>query len=444
MTVKINTLEVERVKRVLAFRLEPTADGLTIIGGKNRNGKTSVLDAIAWGLGGKKFQPTNPKREGTMNEPRIEMTLSNGLKITRAGKNHSLKVLDPTGKKGGQQLLDDFIGEFALNLPKFLEASNKDKARILLDILGVGDQLKQFDQEEEKLYNERHTIGQIKTSKEKHAEELPEHPDAPEEPISASDLIKRQQAILAKNGENQRLREKAEECERTVKNQRQRVEDLEAQLAKARQDLALAEENLTTAQMSAEDLEDQSTAELEQQLEEIEAINDKVAANQAKARAQDEAEEYASQYNALTEKLEKVRADRLALLEGANLPLAELTVQDGELIYRGQAWDCMATSEQLRVAAAIVRQLNPNCGFVLIDQLEKMDLETLQEFAAWAETEGLQIIATRVSTGEECSIIIEDGLPAGKTAAEVLIPLNGENNHTEEGSSDDDADYNWD
>jgi len=33
----------------------------------------------------------------------------------------------------------------------------------------------------------------------------------------------------------------------------------------------------------------------------------------------------------------------------------------------------------------------------------------LREFSAWMEAEGLQGIATRVSTGGECSIIIEDG-----------------------------------
>ena len=38
-----------------------------------------------------------------------------------------------------------------------------------------------------------------------------------------------------------------------------------------------------------------------------------------------------------------------------------------------------------------------------------MDLDTLAEFGTWLEAEGLQVIATRVSTGDECSIIIEDG-----------------------------------
>ena len=69
----------------------------------------------------------------------------------------------------------------------------------------------------------------------------------------------------------------------------------------------------------------------------------------------------------------------------------------------------MSGSQQLQVATAIVRKLKPECGFVLIDKLEQMDQLTLQEFGAWLEQEGLQAIATRVSTGDECSILIEDG-----------------------------------
>ena len=57
-----------------------------------------------------------------------------------------------------------------------------------------------------------------------------------------------------------------------------------------------------------------------------------------------------------------------------------------------------------------------------MDKLEQMDLVTLNEFGQWLEQEGLQAIATRVSTGDECSIIIEDGyvvkdLEAGKAEA---------------------------
>ena len=73
----------------------------------------------------------------------------------------------------------------------------------------------------------------------------------------------------------------------------------------------------------------------------------------------------------------------------------------------------MSASEQLKVATAIVRKLKPECGFVLIDKLEQMDKDTLIEFGLWLEDNELQAIATRVSTGDECSIIIEDGMVQG-------------------------------
>ena len=99
----------------------------------------------------------------------------------------------------------------------------------------------------------------------------------------------------------------------------------------------------------------------------------------------------------------------MKLLENADLPLPELSVKDGELVYKGQQWDNMSGSDQLKVSTAIVRKLKPQCGFVLLDKLEQMDMITLNEFSQWLQQEGLQAIATRVSTGEECSIIIEDG-----------------------------------
>jgi hypothetical protein len=70
----------------------------------------------------------------------------------------------------------------------------------------------------------------------------------------------------------------------------------------------------------------------------------------------------------------------------------------------------MSGAEQLIVSTAIVRRLKPECGFVLLDRLEQLDTDTLKDFGAWLDKEGLQAIATRVSTGDECSIIIEDGM----------------------------------
>ena len=402
MSVKIRQLEIENVKRVKAVTLTPTENGLTVIGGRNGQGKTSVLDAIAWALGGNKLKPSESQRIGSAAPPSIHIELSNGLVVERKGKSSALHVIDPSGQKAGQQLLDSFIEKLALNLPKFMDARNDEKAETLLQIIGVGDKLAVLDRQEKSLYNQRLEVGRIADRKKKHAEEMAWYPDAPAEPVSASELIQRQQAILAKNGENQRKREKEAHYNKVL---------AEAQIAfdRAKAALKQAEQDCVTARKAAENLQDESTAELEQDIANIDAINTKVRANAEKNRVQAEADELAGQYGDLTQQIESVKDQRMKLLDSADMPLPGLSVQDGELTYNGQKWDCMSGAEQLQVATAIVRKLNPDCGFVLMDKLEQMDPETLAAFGRWLEGEGLQVIATRVGTDDTCSIIIEDG-----------------------------------
>ena len=47
----------------------------------------------------------------------------------------------------------------------------------------------------------------------------------------------------------------------------------------------------------------------------------------------------------------------------------------------------------------------------------------MQKFNNWLEAEGLQAIATRVSTGGECSLIIEDGYVVGADAGPEEEPV---------------------
>ena len=407
MSMKINKLEIENVKRVKAVRIEPTANGLTLIGGRNNQGKTSVLDAIAWALGGERYRPSKAQNDASVIPPNLKIVMNNGLVVERKGKNSDLKVTDPDGKKSGQQLLNEFVGQLAIDLPKFMEASGKEKAQTLLQIIGVGNQLAELEQEETELFNERLAIGRIADQKEKFAKEQTYYPDAPAELVSPSELIKQQQEILARNGEKQRMRENLHRMEQEFQQVNDQLSELLKKQAKLKSDI-------DTARKSAAELKDESTAELEASIENIEEINRKVRANLDKEKAEDDAKEYRKQYETLAKRIAETREKKTDLLGNAPLPVPELSVEDGELVYKGQRWDNMSGSDRLKVATAIVRKLNPNCGFVLLDKLEQMDLETLQEFGQWLEAEGLQAIATRVSTGGECSIIIEDGYVAGQ------------------------------
>lgn len=426
--MKISNLQIENVKRVKAVRIEPTDKGLTILGGRNNQGKSSVLDSIAWALGGNRKKPSQADREGSMNKPYLKVTMNNGLVVERKGKNSDLKVTDPDGNSAGQTLLDSFVEELAIDLPQFMEATNKEKTDTLLKIIGVGDQLYELEREEKELYDERRSVYRIKEQKRKYAEELPYHEDAPDEPLKISDLINEQQEILARNGENQKKRQEAQRLADRVDAQKEKMASVKAEIARLEEQLAEMEDihqetvkDLETAQKTAEQLQDESTAELEQSIAENEQINEKVRTNLKKEAAEEEARSYETQYEKMSGQIQAIRDKKQALLDGADLPLPELSVKEGALTYKGQEWDNMSGSEQLKVSTAIVRKLKPDCGFVLIDKLEQMDLETMKEFGQWLESEDLQAIATRVSTGEECQIIIEDGEVVGEELIETPI-----------------------
>lgn len=409
MTVKINRLELENVKRVHAVTVCPSEKGLTVIGGNNNQGKTSILDAISWALGGDRKRPQEPQNRDSVLPPTLRVELSNGLIVERNGKNSTLTVTDPSGQRAGQRLLDSFIAELALDLPKFLSMNAKEKAQVLLQVIGKEEEITALEREEERIYNERTYKGREYQQKKKYADELPYEEGAPEDLISASELIQQQQKILLRNAENQKAREQAKELQRKYDETLARMEACKKELQsleKTKEDL---EAPLAASTKTAEQLQDESTWELEQQIADVEKINDQVRTNQRKEDAIHAAERLQEQYDALTQDVEAVRKKKLDLLQDANLPLRGLSIVNGELAYLGDVWDAMSGSTQLKVATAIVQAIKPECGFVLLDKLEQFDLTQLAEFGAWLEEKGLQVIGTRVSTGEECQLIIEDG-----------------------------------
>lgn len=415
--VKILCFSAGNFKALKAFYCEPKPEGLTVIGGGNGAGKSSCLDALAFAVGGARYRPSNPKREGAIGDTSLHVDLSNGITVERKGKNLSLTVTDREGARHGQELLDAFISNIAIDLPKFYNASPKDKAHMILETLGIEEKLAELARREKEKYDTRTVVGREADRKQKAAEDMPWHEDAPEEPVSVADLIKQQQEILSRNG----IRA---EHKRNLESYKAKVADIDSRVKAllGEKDELLDKINDVQCAVS-NDGEEESTAELEAQIANFEETNRKVTANAERTRRLEEADALSDQCDALTKEIEVIRAERLALLKDADFPLEGLSVNDSsELVYNGQPWDCMSGSQQLIVSCAIASRVNPSCRFVLMDKLEQLDLDTLKEFDDWLKTQDLQCIATRVSTGGECSLIIEDGEVKEGEKRPVLVP----------------------
>lgn len=426
--LKISVLEFSNFKRLKALRAEVNESGFTIFGGKNAQGKTSVLNGIAFALGGKKLMPGSVdslKREGAVGGTVLRIETTNGLVIERKGKNLDLVVTDSTGARYGQQLLDGFLSEFAINLPKFHNAPSKDKAKILLQAVKLGDEtaaqlnipkgktleevIAALDRDEKSKRDTRTVIGRQADQKEKAAKDMEWFEDAPDAEVSPTELLAQQQEILRRNAEKAAAKRRLDSDTYTRDTQNRQIAQLEAQIVALRESVAALDKSIADAENT--DFAPEPTDELERQIADFEATNRKVRANAEREAKIAEADTLRDQYDALTKEIADIDKRRAEILENANLPLPGLSVKDGELLFNGKPWQNMSGAEQVIVDVAIASSLKPECRLVLLDELEKLDLDSLKEAQEWLTVHDMQCIAVRVSSNAdgECSFVIEDG-----------------------------------
>lgn len=405
--VTIAAIEAENVKRVRAVELTPTPSGLTVIGGSNAQGKTSVLDAITWALGGDRYRPENPKRAGSMSDPHVRIELSDGIVAERKGAKSALTVTDTTGRKAGQRLLDEVIGKIALDLPKFLGGSDKERTEILLQTLGIEGRLEVAERDIAKAEQDRLVAGREAKRLTATAESLPGDADGPTDTVSVYSLT-------------QEL-ESAQEQVAKARNLAYRIECNRYEIDRLKAKIKIVQDQIDADTAEAERLNPNvpDVESLRQQIADAETTNRERAENAAKRAAIEQAQAAEEELATANQAVERARASRKSLMDGAPMPLDGLAVDDGLISYNGQPWSQMSGAERLRVACAVAHAAKPSCGFVLVDGLEQMDPDTLADFGRWAQGIGLQVIGTRVGSDGACTVIIEDGRavePAGSKA----------------------------
>lgn len=462
---KITGFSVQDFKRIRLVEIHPTENGLTILGGRNAQGKSSCLDAIAYALGGETFRPSDINNHDAEKNATIRVEID-GLIVERAGKNAALKITDARGMRGNQTLLNDIVGKFALDLGAFMRAGDLDKAKMLLKMFPdleqrLAELKKRADEIREARADQNRDIKRLQV----HFNEMPHFPEAPADEISIEALTKELQGVTeaenetasrrallaveqqraaelesklannqrlidAKNTEigtnEDRLKEALKTLEAEYERQKKamfeqainRKAELETQIAELQQGQAEIERNITGTKDGIESIKANlagdpdfaaKKADIMQRLQQADETNKQIRANAERRKLYAQIAEMRQTSDRQTADLQAIEADRTALLQNAELPLPELSINaDGELLYRGQKWDCMSGSERLKVATAICMKSKPGCGFVLIDGLEAMDPQTLADFGEFLTAQNMQGIGTIV--GENAAtVIIEDG-----------------------------------
>lgn len=412
--MKIIELRATNIKRLKAVEITP--DGtMQVIGGRNAQGKSSVLDAIWLALGGGKASKETPLpiRDG---EAKASVRLDLGdLIVTRSWtpKGTTLKVENGDGAQysSPQAMLDGLVGQLSFDPLAFTRLSAREQREALLKLVDLGGaDLDAMDTERAALYEQRTEIGR----RGKALGDVPEiDEDLPKVEQSASKIIAKIRAAEEHNRAISQGYEALAETRSRITTQNRVIESLEDQLKEARRNLAELEKTEIAAQRRiSELLPSVDVTPLEADLATVEDTNARIRANNAakdKLRAKNELRESYESLTVTIDKLDQAKADALA---AASFPVEGLGFDESGVTYQGVPLSQASSAEQIRVSLAMGMALNPKLRVLMIKDGSLLDADSMSAIREQVAERDYQLLVERVGNADEGAVIIEDGAVA--------------------------------
>ena len=407
--MKIIELQAENVKRLKAVDITP--DGtLQVIGGRNAQGKSSVLDAIWLALGGGKAskETSLPIRDG---EKKASVRLDLGdLIVTRSwtAKGTSLKVENTEGAvfKSPQSMLDGLVGSMSFDPLEFTRLSAKAQREALLDLVELVIDLDELARQRNEIFAERSEVGR----RGKAIGDVQVDDDLPDLERSASDFIARIREAENQNRQADEAMSTYEATTREIEVAEARVDELRKRLEEAESSLYAASQRAEMQLKTAQTFVKVDVSPLEDELEGVEELNQKIRANNAARDKQAQKEALRGEYKTLTERLEALDKTKAKALEAATFPVVGLGFDDTGVTYQGVPFSQASSAEQIRVSVAMAMAMNPKLRVLRIKDGSLLDAETLEALRAQVAENDFQLWLEVVTTSTEGgAVIIEDG-----------------------------------
>lgn len=392
--MKIISLEAENYKRLKAVEITPDGN-LVVIGGRNAQGKSSVLDAIWAALGGREGnKAAKPIRDGE-SKARVRLDLGD-LVVTRTWteSGSTVKVESAEGAvfKSPQSMLDELIGRLSFDPLAFTRLSGKEQRDVLLGLVDLPIDLDALGAERERLFSDRTEVGREGKS----IGDVQVDKSLPEVETSATDLI-----VKIREGQES-LREAASHADQ-IAMVAAHLEAAEKQVAELRATAAALADRKVPA-VTAEQV-----ANLEMQLSGVEESNAAIRANNA-ARAQAERKDILrKKYDALTADIAALDAKKQEALGAVAFPVDGLGFDENGVAFNGVPFSQASSAEQIRVSIAMAISGNPKLRVMRIMDGSLLDEENLALVAESAEANDMQVWVERVGRGDGMGVVIEDG-----------------------------------
>lgn len=410
-------LSVDSYRRITAVDIAPTQ--VQVVGGRNGQGKTSLLDAICVALFGPKWDATTePIHEGSDTATIVvglddvaghgPLTVTRTYRVGKAGAvTTKVEVTRPDGStlSAPQTVLDELIGRLGANPGEFLALTEKQQRAAVLKLVELPFDLDALEAERRSLYDDRTVIGRdVAAAKALVAAETDPGPGETE-PISVADAAKAWADAVAANTTAAAHQGRVERSADALAHSAARVAELETQLAAAQAELAAAG---TAHQLlideRPETVDEQPFAD---QVRDLEAINQDRAARARYQLLVETADELARQQTGLTRKIAEIDRRKDEALQSAVMPAPGLTITEAGIDLNGHPFTQASQAERLRVALAIAAAADPTVRVAVIRDASLFDDDSLAAIAEWATANDYQVFLEVV--GDAGGVVIEDG-----------------------------------
>lgn len=412
-------LYVENVKRIKAVNLTFPKRGLIKIAGQNGQGKSSALDAFVMLIGGKDAQPDLPVRDGAQHA-KVVGDFGDFRATRRWTAKDSYLEVRRRGEKGvvpkPQDFLNALIGTgLGFDPADFIDGHKPaEQVATLLKLLRLPEDPRALDVQRRKLYDERTLVNREVRTLEAALAALPEPvEDVPDAEVSVADLAQEHARLVAIHHANDETRAAVARAQEVQRRAAAEVARFRKELAAAESALATATAAVEAAEAAALDAIDPDLTAITQRMQDAEAINATVRAQQARAAKAAELRSKQKEAADLTDALARLDDRKRELLAGAVFPVAGLGFGevDGEyrVLFRGIPLEQCADSEKIRVGMAIAMALNPTIRVIILRRGSLLDDATLAAIGEIADGADYQVLCEIVGHGDERSFVIEDG-----------------------------------
>ena len=428
--LRVKRLEVRDFKRIGVAVME-CDEAWNVVGGRNAQGKSSLLDAIEGAMRGKKAMPAEPIRRGA---ERCEIVADLGeivVKRVTTAKTDRLVVTNAEGfeRKRPQELLDALWGGVAIDPLEFQRLTPAKQAERMLAVLGLD--FAELDAERKGLYDERTLANRQAKDAQAVADAKPRYADAPKEPVSVKDAAAELAAARAHNAQADSIRRAVDVAEEQVQRAKRmgegiksEIEEIEGEISRLQERLALRKASLeehraeyakakdakAKAEAELAAFEPMDTAAIEAKMQDAEDANAKLAANREAKEAEAVAQKYADDSAELTRLIEAIDAEKAEKTAAAEFPVDGLAFGPDGLLLNGLPFAQASSAEKWRVSIAAGISQKPKLAVLLIRDGEKLDADSREIVRQMAVESGCQIFVEDCrATGEEATVVIEDG-----------------------------------